>query len=88
MSSAWLIAPSDILFTALDTSFDEEEADCAVAVSSSAVAAVFCACEEMLLTIAERFSVIVFIDLITLAISSLPFMYFVAWAVSSDISRS
>ena len=55
-SSAWLNAPFDMLFTAVDTSCDDADTCCAVAVSSWAVAAVSCACDDTLSTIAVMLS--------------------------------
>ena len=43
VSSAWLVAPCAMLFTAFATSSAVADVDWAVAESSSAVAAVFCA---------------------------------------------
>ena len=55
VSSAWLAAPSAMFVTAVATSPAASDVDWAVAVSSSAVAAVFCAWAFILDTILTRF---------------------------------
>ena len=87
-SSAWLNAPFDMLFTAVDTSCDDADTCCAVAVSSWAVAAVSWACEDMFSTIVVRFSITPSIEMIRLAISSFPLAYFLACSFSSDTFKS
>ena len=87
VSLAWLVAPSAMLLTACETSPEDSAADCEVAVSSSAIAAVFCACADISPTMPTRFLTIVSIERTRLPTSSLLFLYFSTFAASSLTSR-